>query len=133
MSANERGRVSVDERSSSERTSGARTRVGERESGSARLSGRARVSGGARLSERAQTSDQYMRSAAPEPSGTGERVAVTGETYGVGAPRYYNSAPGVEIAGAPSSAVAMCETRFHSFDPATGTYLGFDGIRHPCP
>lgn len=25
-----------------------------------------------------------------------------------------------------------CAQRFHSFDPATGTYLGFDGQRHPC-
>jgi hypothetical protein len=26
-----------------------------------------------------------------------------------------------------------CAQRFHSFDPATGTYLGRDGQRHPCP
>jgi hypothetical protein len=26
-----------------------------------------------------------------------------------------------------------CAQRFHSYDPATGTYLGFDGQRHPCP
>ncbi len=29
--------------------------------------------------------------------------------------------------------IAACEARFRSFDPASGTYLGFDGARHPCP
>ena len=29
--------------------------------------------------------------------------------------------------------VAYCMSRFRSYDPATGTYLGFDGLRHPCP
>jgi hypothetical protein len=44
----------------------------------------------------------------------------------------YNEAPGM---GAPGdqSAVASCEARFRSYDPASGTYLGFDGTRHPCP
>lgn len=26
-----------------------------------------------------------------------------------------------------------CIRRFKSYDPASGTYLGFDGLRHPCP
>jgi hypothetical protein len=25
-----------------------------------------------------------------------------------------------------------CAARFRSYDPASGTYLGFDGRRHPC-
>lgn len=29
-------------------------------------------------------------------------------------------------------AAASCQARFRSFDPATGTYLGFDGRRHTC-
>jgi BA14K-like protein len=29
--------------------------------------------------------------------------------------------------------VGYCESRFHSYDPAIGTYLGYDGFRHPCP
>jgi hypothetical protein len=29
--------------------------------------------------------------------------------------------------------VAYCERRFRSYDPASGTYLGYDGYRHPCP
>jgi hypothetical protein len=31
------------------------------------------------------------------------------------------------------SAVAYCSQRFRSYDPASGTYLGYDGLRHPCP
>lgn len=31
------------------------------------------------------------------------------------------------------SAVAYCLQRFRSYDPASGTYLGYDGRRHPCP
>jgi hypothetical protein len=30
-------------------------------------------------------------------------------------------------------AVAYCAQRFRSYDPASGTYLGYDGLRHPCP
>ncbi|CAM5764019.1 hypothetical protein LMIY3S_01006 [Labrys miyagiensis] len=26
-----------------------------------------------------------------------------------------------------------CAARFRSYNPATGTYLGYDGLRHPCP
>ena len=32
-----------------------------------------------------------------------------------------------------SDAVAYCSSRFRSYDPASGTYLGYDGLRHPCP
>jgi hypothetical protein len=28
---------------------------------------------------------------------------------------------------------ASCAQRYRSYDPASGTYLGFDGQRHPCP
>jgi hypothetical protein len=28
---------------------------------------------------------------------------------------------------------AYCSQRFKSYDPASGTYLGYDGYRHPCP
>lgn len=35
---------------------------------------------------------------------------------------------------APSSNVhAYCAQRFRSYDPASGTYLGYDGRRHACP
>jgi hypothetical protein len=28
--------------------------------------------------------------------------------------------------------IASCQQRYRSFDPASGTYLGFDGYRHYC-
>jgi hypothetical protein len=29
--------------------------------------------------------------------------------------------------------VAYCMQRYRSYDPQTGTFLGYDGARHPCP
>jgi hypothetical protein len=44
---------------------------------------------------------------------------------------YYGSAgPATYDAG---GSVAYCEQTYRSYDPASGTYLGFDGFRHPCP
>ncbi|ARP99207.1 BA14K family protein [Pseudorhodoplanes sinuspersici] len=28
--------------------------------------------------------------------------------------------------------LAYCSSKYRSFDPASGTYLGYDGLRHPC-
>jgi hypothetical protein len=66
---------------------------------------------------------------------------IIGGVYG--APYYYPSGPyypgpyyyrAPSYYGAPSSdAVAYCMQRFRSYDPRSGTYLGFDGFRHPCP
>lgn len=41
--------------------------------------------------------------------------------------------PPVVYAAPPGNAVAYCMRRFRSYNPATGTYLGYDGLRHPCP
>ena len=30
-------------------------------------------------------------------------------------------------------AVAYCMQTYRSYDPRSGTYLGYDGYRHPCP
>jgi hypothetical protein len=35
----------------------------------------------------------------------------------------------VSDAGDPS----YCAQRYRSYDPASGTFLGYDGLRHPCP
>jgi hypothetical protein len=43
-------------------------------------------------------------------------------------PTYYQGAP---VAG--GDAVSYCMQRFRSYDPSSGTYLGYDGARHPCP
>lgn len=32
-----------------------------------------------------------------------------------------------------SDAVRYCMSRFKSYDPRSGTYLGYDGYRHACP
>ncbi|MGD0027238.1 MAG: BA14K family protein [Xanthobacteraceae bacterium] len=52
------------------------------------------------------------------------------------APYYYGPGPyyaPVYAAPPPGDAVAYCMQRFRSYDPGSGTYLGFDGLRHPCP
>jgi hypothetical protein len=28
---------------------------------------------------------------------------------------------------------AYCAQRYRSYDPGSGTFLGYDGLRHPCP
>ncbi|WP_309242867.1 BA14K family protein [Lichenibacterium dinghuense] len=38
----------------------------------------------------------------------------------------------VASAARANSSVAYCERRFRSYNPATGTYLGYDGLRHRC-
>jgi hypothetical protein len=54
-------------------------------------------------------------------------------TYGYGypAPATVTVAPGTEVAQGDTT--AWCAARYRSFDPASGTYLGFDGMRHTCP
>ena len=64
-----------------------------------------------------------------------------GSTYGYyGSPSYYDDSYGYyddsAVAAAPPTdddAVAYCMQRYRSYDPASGTYLGNDGLRHPCP
>lgn len=49
------------------------------------------------------------------------------------APRYYGPPPGYYYGPPPGDAVSYCMQRFKSYDPGSGTYLGYDGYRHPCP
>jgi hypothetical protein len=44
---------------------------------------------------------------------------------------YYYPAPA--YGPGPGDPVAYCMQRFQSYDPQSGTYLGYDGLRHPCP
>ena len=53
---------------------------------------------------------------------------------------YYDDSYGyyddTTVSAAPQSdddAVAYCTQRYRSYDPSSGTYLGNDGQRHPCP
>jgi hypothetical protein len=43
---------------------------------------------------------------------------------------YSDAAPTVSNNG---GSVAYCEQTYRSYDPASGSYLGYDGFRHPCP
>jgi hypothetical protein len=48
---------------------------------------------------------------------------------------YYDQGYPVESGVVVSSAggdASYCAQRYRSYDPASGTYLGFDGLRHPC-
>lgn len=64
-----------------------------------------------------------------------------GSTYGYyGSPYYYDDSYGYyddsSVAVVPQvgdDSVAYCMQRYKSYDPASGTYLGYDGQRHPCP
>ena len=43
---------------------------------------------------------------------------------------YSDAAPVVYNNG---DSVAYCEQTYRSYDPGSGTYLGYDGFRHTCP
>ena len=46
-----------------------------------------------------------------------------GYVYSDAAPAAYNN----------GGSVAYCEQTYRSYDPASGSYLGYDGFRHACP
>ena len=72
--------------------------------------------------------------------------AIASQGY-YGGPGYYAADPGyydngyyddggvVAVAPAPEGddGTAYCMQRYRSYDPRSGTYLGNDGYRHPCP
>jgi hypothetical protein len=59
--------------------------------------------------------------------------------YGDSGPDYYYDtgvavAPvGVGVDVGVGGDANYCAQRYRSYDPASGTYLGYDGLRHPCP
>ena len=64
----------------------------------------------------------------------GDVVTASWFSRGLGAFAY---APAANLAvanyGLGMSAGAACARRFRSYDASSGTYLGYDGMRHPCP
>lgn len=70
--------------------------------------------------------------------------AVAAATAPLWGPRYYDyawgpaypvydyvpAAPAVVVGG--GAGVAWCEAHFRSYNPATGMYLGYDGVYHRC-
>lgn len=57
----------------------------------------------------------------------GGALAASNPGYGYYDDGYYAQAP---YAGGGNE--EYCMQRYRSYDPASGTYLGFDGRRHPC-
>jgi hypothetical protein len=55
-----------------------------------------------------------------------------GPGYGYG-PGYAYGPPAYAPAYSGGDEVGYCMSRFKSYDPGSGTYLGYDGLRHPCP
>jgi|KBSMisStandDraft_5_1062788.scaffolds.fasta_scaffold166367_2 hypothetical protein len=62
-----------------------------------------------------------------------------GPGYYPSAPAYYDDSYAEDsvVAAAPApggdDSVAYCMQTYRSYNPRTGTYLGNDGFRHPCP
>jgi hypothetical protein len=46
---------------------------------------------------------------------------------------YYGGGPAYGGPAGPGGDASYCAQKYRSYDPATGTFLGFDGQRHPCP
>ena len=44
---------------------------------------------------------------------------------------YYDDSTVAVVPGGDDA--ASCAQRYRSYDPASGTYLGYDGLRHSCP
>jgi hypothetical protein len=44
----------------------------------------------------------------------------------------YDSGPSYIVSGVQNDDSGYCAQRYRSYDPASGTYLGHDGLRHPC-
>ena len=55
-------------------------------------------------------------------------------SYGYYDDGYYDdSTVAVVPGGGGGDDAAYCAQRYRSYDPASGTYLGYDGQRYPCP
>jgi hypothetical protein len=74
----------------------------------------------------------------------GGAIASQGYGYGYGPgyydqgyadPSYYDDGSGYVAAGPQGGddSVAYCMQTYRSYDPRSGTYMGNDGYRHPCP
>jgi len=58
-----------------------------------------------------------------------------GQGYGYAPTAGYAYAPGPGYATSyeDGNDAAYCQQRFRSYDPRSGTYMGYDGLRHSCP
>jgi hypothetical protein len=98
----------------------------------------------------AAPSTSFAQASGRDAAGRGGPAAASGrDAAGRGGPAarfgggpgysYTYYAPGYDGALAPASvaedpdAVSYCMQTYPTYDPASGTYLGYDGLRHPCP
>ena len=59
--------------------------------------------------------------------------AMIGAAAAAPPPAYYGApAPVYGGGGGGGDWIAYCSSKYRSFDPASGTYLGYNGYRHPC-
>jgi hypothetical protein len=71
--------------------------------------------------------------------GGGLALGALGSSYYYSDPYYYDDTYAYvddgQYAAAPASDsdAAYCAQRYRSYDPASGTYLNYDGNRYPCP
>jgi hypothetical protein len=56
-----------------------------------------------------------------------------GPGYYDGGYGYYDDSAPVVVEAAPDGDASYCAQRYKSYDPSSGTFLGYDGLRHPCP
>jgi BA14K-like protein len=65
--------------------------------------------------------------------------AIAGANRPYYAPGYYAPPPAYVAPGPgyyappPGDPVAYCMQRYRSYNPNTGTFIGYDGIERPCP
>jgi len=45
----------------------------------------------------------------------------------------YAPGPGYATSYEDGNDASYCQQRFRSYDPRSGTYMGYDGLRHSCP
>ena len=66
-----------------------------------------------------------------------EPVYEAAPEYSPPPPDAYSPPPGAGAYGPPpgngGDPSGYCAQRYRSYDPASGTYIGNDGLRHPCP
>jgi hypothetical protein len=64
----------------------------------------------------------------------GAIIGGAANAYGPPPPGYYAPPPAYYAPPPPPAGdwYAYCASKYRSFDPASGTYLGYDGLRHPC-
>ena len=60
----------------------------------------------------------------------GDYPAESYPVYSDQSPSYDDAEPQVADDG---DSTAYCQRTFRSYDTVSGTYLGYDGLRHPCP